>query len=171
MNKWMNPFNNYFKAYQLLIIMAISSFISCAQQPSTKSSDSMDYKVQKTDEEWRKQLTPMQFSVLREKATERPYTGIYDKFNGIGTYFCAACGTELFESSTKFDAGCGWPSFYDPAKPHNVKEIADFSHGMIRTEVVCSVCGGHLGHVFDDGPEPSGKRYCINSVSLEFRKK
>ncbi|NVO19290.1 MAG: peptide-methionine (R)-S-oxide reductase MsrB [Bacteroidetes bacterium] len=131
----------------------------------------MEYEVKKSETEWKNSLTPTQYSVLREKATERPFTGLYDKFFEKGTYYCAACGEELFESSTKFDAGCGWPSFYDPAKPHNVKEIPDSSHGMMRMEVVCSKCGGHLGHVFDDGPEPTGKRYCINSASLVFKKK
>jgi len=131
----------------------------------------MDYEVKKSDEEWKKVLTPKQYSVLREKATERPYTGLYDKFNGIGTYYCAACGEELFDSKTKFDAGCGWPSFYDPSKPHNVKEIHDTSYGMDRMEVVCAKCGGHLGHVFTDGPEPTGLRYCINSASLIFKPK
>jgi len=146
---------------------------SCAQESSgvVKNNDAMGFEIQKSDEEWKKVLTPMQFSVLRQKATERPYTGIYDKFKEKGTYYCAGCGAELFESSTKFDAGCGWPSFYDPSKPHQVKEVPDYSHGMIRTEVVCSKCGGHLGHVFDDGPEPTGKRYCINSAALEFRRK
>jgi peptide-methionine (R)-S-oxide reductase len=131
----------------------------------------MQFEISKTEAEWKEKLSPLQYSVLHQKATERPYTGIYEKFFEIGIYYCAACGAELFESSTKFDSGCGWPSFYDPSKPHHVKELPDTSHGMYRTEVICAKCGGHLGHVFDDGPEPTGKRYCINSVSLVFRKK
>jgi peptide-methionine (R)-S-oxide reductase len=158
----------------LSVMILMFGFQACAQKQEviTKTNNpEMEFEVKKPEAEWKKELTPMQYSVLREKATERPYTGIYDKFNEIGTYYCAACGEELFESKTKFDAGCGWPSFYDPAKPHNVTEIKDSSHGMIRTEVVCSKCGGHLGHVFDDGPEPTGKRYCINSASLVFKKR
>jgi peptide-methionine (R)-S-oxide reductase len=158
----------------LLFLLALVSMAACGQQqvsPALKNNDTMEYEVKKSDTEWKQLLTPMQYSVLREKSTERPYTGIYDKFNEYGTYYCAACGAELFDSKTKFDAGCGWPSFYDPAKPHNVKEITDSSHGMVRTEVVCSKCGGHLGHVFDDGPEPTGKRYCINSAALVFKRK
>ena len=156
----------------LLLLVASAGFQGCAQvktdQGKMKSLD-MNFKVSKTNEEWKKQLTPLQYSILREKATERPFTGHYDKFYERGTYYCAGCGAELFESATKFDSGCGWPAFYDPSKPNHVKELPDTSHGMIRTEVVCASCGGHLGHVFDDGPEPTGKRYCINSASLEFR--
>jgi len=158
----------------LFFLLASVNLAACGQHQanSTKqNTKDMEYEVKKTNAEWKQSLTPKQYSVLREKATERPYTGIYDKFNEAGTYYCAACGAELFESRTKFDAGCGWPSFYDPSKPHNVKEIPDKSLGMVRMEVVCAKCGGHLGHVFDDGPEPTGKRYCINSESLIFKKK
>lgn len=171
------PFTTYLQKQSkglILLICIAMSLQACSQQksePKSNSKNQMEFEVNKTEKEWKEVLTPMQYSVLREKATERPYTGIYDKFNETGTYYCAACGEELFESKTKFDAGCGWPSFYDPAKPHNVKEIRDSSHGMIRTEVVCAKCGGHLGHVFDDGPEPTGKRYCINSASLVFKKR
>ncbi len=125
-------------------------------------------KVHKTDEDWRRELTPEQYAVLREGATERPFTGHLLNNKGDGTYRCAACGAELFSSETKFDSGTGWPSFWNPASDDRVELREDRSHGMVRTEVVCATCGGHLGHLFDDGPAPTGKRYCINSCSLEF---
>lgn len=124
-----------------------------------------------SDEEWRRVLTPEQYHVLREKGTEAPFTGKYEYEDGIGTYVCAACGFQLFDSSTKFDAHCGWPSFYD-AKPGAVEFHADTSHGMVRTEVTCDNCGSHLGHIFADAPgQPTGNRFCINSISLDFKPK
>jgi len=122
-----------------------------------------------TDKEWKEKLTSEQYRVLREKGTERPFSGQYNKFNEDGTYLCAACGQELFSSATKYDSGSGWPAFYDAAGDNAVDEHEDRTLGMVRTEVTCSRCGGHLGHVFADGPEPTGMRYCINSVSLDFQ--
>ena len=128
----------------------------------------MVQKVEKTDQEWREELTPEQYEVLRSKATERPFTGRYVHTKDRGMYRCGACGTELFSSDTKFDSGSGWPSFTEPANTENIELIPDNSHGMRRTEVVCKACGGHLGHVFDDGPGPTRQRYCINSCALEL---
>ena len=127
--------------------------------------------MQKKDEEWKKELTPQEYRVLREAGTETPFTGKYYDNHEDGMYHCKACGTPLFSSSKKFDSGTGWPSFSDPAVAENVGTRVDGSHGMARTEVYCKTCGGHLGHVFEDGPtDTGGKRYCINSVCLEFEK-
>ena len=126
--------------------------------------------VAKTDAEWKKALTPEQYYILRHQGTERAFTGKYDHVFDKGLYVCAACGNDLFASDTKFDSGCGWPAFFAPVSSNNVTFIEDTSHGMMRTEVRCSRCGGHLGHVFDDGPPPTHIRFCINSGSIELKK-
>jgi methionine-R-sulfoxide reductase len=163
--------------YSFILFAALAiSLGSCGQKNQTSSNNSattktdqaMDIPVKKTDEEWKKELTPDQYYVLREKGTERPYTGKLYLTKDKGVYRCAACGNELFTSDMKFDSHCGWPSFDREIKGGKIITHTDTSFGMVRTEIMCARCGSHLGHIFDDGPTETGKRYCVNSVSLDF---
>lgn len=126
------------------------------------------YEIEKSEQEWREQLSDDEYRIIRQKGTERPFTGEYWDADTPGQYHCRACGADLFQATTKFDAGCGWPSFYQPSNDQAIEEQRDTSHGMIRVEVMCRRCGGHLGHVFEDGPQPTGLRYCINSASIKL---
>jgi peptide-methionine (R)-S-oxide reductase len=150
---------------------ATKSTAKSASSAPTRASGAPIKKIVKSEEEWMKELTPEQYQVMREKGTERAFTGKYWDNHAAGIYTCAACDLELFSSDTKFDSGTGWPSFWAPIAKPNVTINSDTTFGMAREEVVCSRCGGHLGHLFDDGPKPTGLRYCMNSVSLKFEPK
>ena len=171
----------------LLIALLVSSCQGCFSQEKktiNKKSEIMSNKdssvyshtsteqVSISDSAWQKLLTPEQYHVARQKGTERPWTSAFENNNEVGTYYCAACGNALFRSDTKFESGCGWPSFYEALDKTKIIEKLDKSHGMMRMEIMCAKCGGHLGHVFNDGPQDkTGLRYCVNSVSLDFKKK
>jgi peptide-methionine (R)-S-oxide reductase len=164
---------NGIKQYYMLLILGLllSLIAGCSQSQQIKNNSDMTFEKAKDDKEWREILTPFQYDVLREGATERPFTGAYYNTKDTGTYFCVACGKQLFGSDTKFDSGCGWPSFFEPSSKESIVYREDNSLGMKRTEVLCGACGGHLGHVFNDGPPPTGLRYCINSAALRFEKR
>jgi len=170
------------KLYQIALLVTLT-FQSCYSQNSNTKKEIMENdkknpvysktdssKVTLKDEEWKKILSPEVYQVARQKGTERPFTSKYETSKEVGTYYCAVCGNPLFKSDTKFESGCGWPSFYEPISKSSMIYLPDNSYGMKRTEVECSRCKSHLGHVFEDGPPPTGLRYCINGVVLDFEK-
>lgn len=164
---------NYLFLFSIAVVSMLYACTGDGQKKSTGSkteaTDTIKV-IERTDAEWRAMLTPEQYSVLREKGTDRPFTGKYYLHNEKGKYTCAGCGQELFTSDMKFDSDCGWPSFDKELAGGRIKQIKDYSFGMLRTEIVCAKCGSHLGHLFDDGPTLTGQRYCINSTSINFKK-
>lgn len=162
-------------SFLLLVLLTASSGIqSCDADQEKKESvyiipEGMVTKIEKTEEEWMAELGPEKYAILRQCSTEPPFTGKYVNHKETGTYVCAGCGAALFSSETKYDSGSGWPSFFAAIEKNKIKEVLDTSYGMIRTEIKCASCDGHLGHVFTDGPQPSGLRYCVNSASMEFK--
>jgi peptide-methionine (R)-S-oxide reductase len=161
----------------LLVILSCSILLHCKTAKEKNGLTSLneiamsqDEKENKSEQEWKEILTPEQYYILREKGTERPFTGKFNLHKEKGVYVCVGCGNELFSSDAKFDSHCGWPSFFASMDKTKIKTERDTSHGMIRVEIMCARCGGHLGHIFDDGPNPTGLRYCVNSISLDFKK-
>jgi peptide-methionine (R)-S-oxide reductase len=153
----------------IALLFLVMSCTAQSEKSGTKQENDMAFKIDKSEAEWKEQLSPEQYYILREKGTERPGTGEYNMHFEDGVYHCSACNAELFKSDSKFDAHCGWPSFDQAISDSAIVEHLDKSHGMMRTEILCANCGGHLGHVFNDGPNPTGLRYCLNSAALEFK--
>lgn len=164
------PMRYSVKHKSLRHLLLLTFFMFTLNSFSQTKENTMDKTTKKTEEQWAEELSAKKYQVLRQCGTEPPFSGKYVNHKEDGNYYCAGCGTLLFSSETKYDSGSGWPSFYSVADTSNIVEITDKSHGMIRTEIKCAKCGGHLGHVFPDGPKPTGMRYCVNSASLEFGK-
>ena len=166
----MHNLNLMHKSHVYTLVVMLFTACTTSNEKSIPDTIAMENKIIKSDEEWQNELDPEQFRVLRQQGTERAFTGQYWDHHENGTYVCAGCGTPLFASNTKFDSGTGWPSFFAPISENSIEEKRDTTYGMIRTEVHCAKCGGHMGHLFDDGPKPTGMRYCVNSISLKFQK-
>lgn len=155
----------------ILMVLLLQGTLACSQEKRGSMADQEDFEVQKSEDEWKKELSDQEYHILREAGTERAGSGKYVEVNDEGRFLCAGCGNPLFDTEAKYKSGTGWPSFYEPIDSQNVVKRPDNSLGATRTEVLCAKCGGHLGHVFDDGPEPTGKRYCINSAALDLDKR